>query len=93
MKIKLEWSKLVTLAAMIFGFVTAWRCMDLMELAIKQGYYSEAPWITAAVGMGQAIILAAVGFYTSLSKADHTVGGITHDAAAANGYKPTDYGV
>lgn len=86
-KFKLEWSKTVTLTAILFGFITAWRAMDLMELAIVQGYYSTAEWITAAVGLAQAVILGSVGFYINLAKSDHQSGGITHDAAQANGFQ------
>lgn len=85
-KKRMEWSKLLTLLVILFGFLVSWRCLDLMEMCIAYGYTASAGWLTAGVGTGQAVIAAGISGYLSLCKSDHKEGGITHDAARANGY-------
>lgn len=88
---KIEWHKLITLLAVVFGFVIVQECLVLMLLCVLKGYTAAAAWLTAAVGVGEAIIIGGTSFYISIAKSDHKEGGITYEAAKANGFKkPSD---
>lgn len=89
-KRKLEWSKIVCVLAMFAGFLIVQECLFLMFLCIKGGYTATAAWLTAAVGVGEAIIIAGANGYLGLAKSDHRSGGITFEAARANNFRQTD---
>ena len=80
-KRKAEWSKVVCLLAMLAGLLIVQECLFLMYLCIKSGYTAAAAWLTAATGVGEAIIIAGANGYLSLAKSDHKRGGITFEAA------------
>ena len=80
-KRKVEWSKVVCLLAMLAGLLIVQECLFLMYLCIKSGYTAAAAWLTAATGVGEAIIIAGANGYLSLAKSDHKRGGITFEAA------------
>ena len=79
-KRKVEWSKVVCLLAMLAGLLIVYLC-------IKSGYTAAAAWLTAATGVGEAIIIAGANGYLSLAKSDHKRGGITFEAAKANNFR------
>lgn len=83
---KIQWSKFLPILGMLFGFALAQESMYLMYLCIKDGYTSTAAWLTAAVGVAQAIIGASLTAYISLCKVDHKEGGITFEAAKAKNF-------
>ncbi len=87
---KLQWSKLVTLLVILLGFVIVQECFVLMYLCIRDGYTSTAAWLTAAVGLAEAVIAAGVSGYLSLCKSDHREGGVTFEAARASGFSEKD---
>ena len=82
-KRKVEWSKVVCLLAMLAGLLIVQECLFL----IKSGYTAAAAWLTAATGVGEAIIIAGANGYLSLAKSDHKRGGITFEAAKANNFR------
>ena len=86
-KRKVEWSKVVCLLAMLAGLLIVQECLFLMYLCIKSGYTAAAAWLTAATGVGEAIIIAGANGYLSLAKSDHKRGGITFEAAKANNFR------
>lgn len=88
-KRKVEWSKVVCLLAMLAGLLIVQECLFLMYLCIKSGYTAAAAWLTAATGVGEAIIIAGANGYLSLAKSDHKRGGITFEAAKANNFRTT----
>ena len=83
-KRKIQWSKMVCLIAMVFGFIIVQECLFLMYLCIKSGYTAAAAWLTAAPGVGEAVIIAGANGYLSLAKSDHRRGGITFESAKAS---------
>lgn len=87
---KKEYSKTITGWSVFAGFVIAQECMILIFYAIRQGFTAAAAYLTAAVGLGEAIIGAALNFYIALCKSDHKEGGITYEAAKANDFKEDD---
>ena len=84
---KREWSKMLTLAVILLGFVIVQECFVLMYLCITKGFTSTAAWLTAAVGLAEAVIGAGLTGYLNLCKSDHSEGGITYEAAKASNFK------
>ena len=84
---KREWSKVLTLAVILLGFITVQECFVLMYLCITRGYTSTAAWLTAAVGLAEAVIGAGLTGYLNLCKSDHSEGGITFESAKAKGFQ------
>lgn len=89
-KRKIQWSKMVCLIAMVFGFIIVQECLFLMYMCIKSGYTSAAAWLTAATGVGEAVIIAGANGYFSLAKSDHKKGGITFESAKARNFVISD---
>lgn len=50
------------------------------------GYTATAAWLTAATGVGEAVIIAGANGYLGLAKSDHKRGGITFEAAKAKDF-------
>lgn len=57
-----------------------------MVYAISLGYAGTAAWLTAGIALAQYIIAICISGYYSLCKIDHSVNGITFEAAKANGF-------
>lgn len=87
---KVQWSKLMALLVILLGFFIVQECFVLMYLCIRNGYTSTAAWLTAAVGLAEAVIAAGVTGYFSLCKVDHKRGGITFEAAKTAGFSTQD---
>lgn len=83
---KIQWSKLLPVLVILAGFILAQECIYLMYLCIQGGYTSTAAWLTAAIGVAEAIIGAALTAYISLCKVDHKEGGITFESAKAKNF-------
>ena len=49
-----------------------------------------AAWLTAALSLAQVIIITGGKCYFELVKSDHKRGGITFEAAKANGFQEQD---
>ena len=79
---KLDTSKLVRFLLVGSGLLITQECIYLMRLCIKSNYMASAAWLTAALSLAQVII--------SLAKSDHKRGGITFEAAKANGFQEQD---
>lgn len=84
-----EWSKVICLLTIFAGFLIVQECLALMYLCIKNGYTAAAAWLTAAVGVGEAVVIAGANGYLGLCKSDHKRGGITFEAAKAKGFANT----
>ena len=86
-KKKREHSKVLSTLVVIFGFIIAQECLFLMWYCIAKEFTAAAAWLTAAVGLAEAVIGSGLTGYLSLAKSDHKEGGITLEAAKANGFK------
>lgn len=82
-----EWSQVLALLTILSGLLIVQECLFLMYLSIRSGYTAAAAWLTAAVGVGEAVIIAGATSYTNLAKSDHKEGGITFEAAKASGFR------
>lgn len=87
---KIDFSKRMTRLAIVAGFVVAQECLALIGYAIYKDFVAPAAYLTAAVGLAEAIIAASLNFYISMAKKDHTVGGITYEASKAKGFIDND---
>lgn len=83
---RLEWSKVIALLVIVVGVVIVQECFVLMYLCITLGFTSTAAWLTAAVGLAEAVIAAGATGYFNLAKSDHKEGGITFEAAKSKGF-------
>lgn len=89
-KKKLEWSKIIALLTILFGFLIVQECLFIMYLAVKDGFAYTAAWLTAGVGVGEAVIIAGAKYYFGLAISDHKDGGITMEIARANNFYKSD---
>ncbi len=87
---KLEWHKIIAVLTILSGFVIVQECLALMYLCITNGYTSAAAWLTAGVGVCEAIIIAGCKAYFSLCTSDHKEGGITFETAKSKGFIEDD---
>ncbi len=89
-KKKLEWSKIFTLLVVLFGFVIAQECLAIMVFCIWRDFSSTAAYLTAGVGLAEAIIGSGLAGYLSLCKVDHQSAegeGITYATAKAKNFQ------
>lgn len=77
----------------VFGFIIVQECFVMMWYLVKHSYTSTAAWLTAAVGLGEAVIGVGATNYFSLAKSQNTEGGVTYEAAKARGFKHDDYSI
>lgn len=89
-KRQLEWSKVLSAAVILAGFVIAQETIFLMFYAIRNGYTATAAWLTAAVGLAEVVIGTGLQGYLSLCKVDHKEGGITFEKAKAKNFTDED---
>ena len=85
-----NFSKRMTRLAIISGVLIAQECLALIGYAIYKEFTAAAAYLTAAVGLAEAIIAASLNFYISMAKAEHTEGGITYEASKAKGFASTE---
>lgn len=58
----------------------------LAALCIYKGYLGSLPWLSAMVGLPWTAHGVVCSFYLNMAKSDHKEGGITFEAAKANGF-------
>lgn len=58
----------------------------LAGLCIHKGYLGSLPWLSAMVGLPWTAHGVVCSFYLNMAKSDHKAGGITFEAAKANGF-------
>lgn len=85
-KKKRQFSKIAFVLTLASGFIIAQECIALIAYAIHSGFTATAAYLTAAVGLAEAVIGGALALYNNLTKHTNTVGGITFEAAKANGF-------
>lgn len=58
----------------------------LAAYCIYKGYLGSLPWLASMVGLPWAAHGTVCSFYLNMAKSDHRDGGITMEAARANGF-------
>lgn len=64
--------------------------MALAAYCIRKGYTGSLPWLSAMVGLPWTAHGTVCAFYLNMAKSDYKTGGITFEAAAANGFRPSE---
>ena len=82
---KREFSKILPLLVIAAGFIIANECIALITFALYKGFVGSAAFLTAAVSLASALIGSGLS-YLLVAKSNNTVGGITVEAAKANGF-------
>ncbi len=85
-KKKRQFSKIAFCLTLAAGLIIAQECIVLIAYAIYSGFTAAAAYLTAAVGLAEAVIGGAFALYSNLTKHTNTVGGITFEAAKAAGF-------
>lgn len=85
-KRRVEWHKIIALLVIFAGIVIVQECFVLMYLCVQNGYTATAAWLTAAVGLAEAVIGLGAKCYFDLAKSDHSEGGITFESAKAKNF-------
>ena len=88
-KKKRQFSKIAFSLTLASGFIISQECIFLIAYAIHSGFTATAAYLTAAVGLAEAVIGGAFALYSNLTKHTNTVGGITFEAAKAKGFSET----
>lgn len=83
---KRQFSKIAFVLTLLAGFIISQECMFLIWYAIRNGFSATAAYLTAAVGLSEAVIGGALALYNNLCKHTNTAGGITFEAAKATGF-------
>ena len=83
-----EFSKILPLLVIAAGFIIANECLVLIAYALYKGFVGSAAFLTAAVSLASALIGSGLS-YLLVAKSNNTEGGITFEAAKANGFSET----
>ena len=60
--------------------------LALAAYCVHEDYTGALPWVASMVGLPWAAHGTVCAFYLNMSKSDHKEGGITFEAAKANGF-------
>lgn len=83
----MAFSKKLSLLVFWGGMLVTAACLLLMAFAIYKGFTATAAYLTATVGLAQAMIMSVANHYMNNAKAEHTQGGITFEAAKARNWQ------
>ena len=61
--------------------------LALAAYCIYRGFTGSLPWLSAMVGLPWSAHGVVCSMYLNMSKSEHREGGITYEAAKANGFK------
>lgn len=78
--------KLITDIRVLLWLVTVGG-LFLAGLCIWRSFTGSLPWITAMVGLPWTAHGVVCTAYLNMAKSDHSEGGITYEAAKANGFE------
>lgn len=62
----------------------------LAAYCIHAGYIGSLPWLSAMVGLPWTAHGTVCAFYLNMAKSDHKEGGITFEAARAQGFQEVE---
>ncbi len=83
--------KLISDVRKLLWLVTAGG-IALAAYCIHEGYIGSLPWLSAMVGLPWSAHGVVCSFYLNMAKSDHKEGGITFEAAKANGFVGSNKG-
>lgn len=83
---RIEHSKRLTQDIRALLWVVTLGGLLLAALCIQKGYLGSLPWLSAMVGLPWTAHGVVCSFYLNMAKSDHSEGGITFEAAKAQGF-------
>ena len=84
---KLEYSKQLIKDIRALLWIVTLGALILAAYCIYNGFIGSLPWLSAMVGLPWTAHGVVCSCYLNMSKSDHRAGGITFEAAKANGFK------
>lgn len=91
-KKQLEFSKRLIADIRILLWVVTVGGLFLAFYCIRKDFTGSLPWISAMVGLPWSAHGVVCSFYLNLCKSDHREGGITFEAAKAQGFSQSPAG-
>ena len=85
-KTKLDYSKRIVRDIRILLWVVTVGGLMLAAYCIHNGFSGSLPWLSAMVGLPWSAHGVVCAFYLNMAKSDHSVGGITFEAAKAKNF-------
>lgn len=85
-KKKLDYSKVLISDVRSLLWVVTLGGLCLAFFCVNRGYTASLPWISSMVGLPWAAHGTICSFYLKMAQSDHSTGGITFEAAKANGF-------
>lgn len=82
----LEFSKFVILSVLIVTCMTTLLGFALAFYCVYLGFTSSLPWVATTMTAAWAALGTVCSFHSTLTKSDHSEGGITFEAAKAVGF-------
>lgn len=84
---KMAFSKKLIADIRILLWIVTLGGLGLAAYCIYRGFTGSLPWLSAMVGLPWSAHGVVCSMYLNMSKSDHREGGITYEAAKANGFK------
>lgn len=85
-KAKLDYSKRIVRDIRVLLWVVTVGGLILAAYCIHNGFSGSLPWLSAMVGLPWSAHGVVCAFYLNMAKSDHSVGGITFEAAKAKDF-------
>lgn len=83
---KIDFSKRLVMDIRALLWLVTLGGLVLAAYCIRNGYAGSLPWLSAMVGLPWTAHGVICSFYLSMAKSDHSIGGITYEAAKAKDF-------
>ena len=87
---RLDYSQLVSKDIRPLLWVVTVGGLLLAFYCVRRGFTGALPWISSMVGLPWTAYGTVCSFYLNMAKSDHKEGGVTYEAAKANGFRKSD---
>ena len=89
-KRRLDYSQLISHDIRPLLWIVTVGGLLLAFYCVRRSFTGALPWISAMVGLPWTAYGTVCSFYLNMAKSDHKEGGVTYEAAKANGFRKTD---
>lgn len=87
---RIEYSKRIVRDIRALLWVVTIGGLILAAYCIRNGFEGSLPWLSAMVGLPWSAHGVVCSFYLNMAKSDHSVGGITFEAAKAKNFETSN---
>lgn len=87
---RIEYSKRIVHDIRALLWVVTIGGLILAAYCIRNGFEGSLPWLSAMVGLPWSAHGVVCSFYLNMAKSDHSVGGITFEAAKAKNFETSN---